>query len=79
MTEFDPIRWLSKYRAKHLGEDHFSLCSFCKHFREDCTCVAFPKGIPGKYLFFDVYHLEKDPSQKGDAVFELSSRFVKEK
>jgi len=75
---FDLEKWLNEYRAKHPGEDHFSSCPFCKHFREDYTCTAFPKGIPDKYLRFNIYHLEKDPSQKGDKIFELSSRFKKE-
>ncbi len=72
---FDPIKWLAEYRLKHLGEDHHSLCPFCKHLKEDYSCTAFPNGIPEVYLRHDIFHLERDPKQEGDVVFELNSKF----
>ena len=32
------------------------LCWQCKHYREDVTCAAFPKGIPAEILESEADH-----------------------
>jgi hypothetical protein len=38
----------------------------------DGTCSAYPEGIPFKFLFGNK-HLERQPEQVGDFVFEWAS------
>ncbi len=32
------------------------ICWNCKHYREDVTCAAFPKGIPAEILESEANH-----------------------
>ena len=31
-------------------------CEFCKHFKKDLSCTAYPKGIPWPILSGEVAH-----------------------
>ncbi|MBN2747659.1 MAG: hypothetical protein JXR34_13110 [Bacteroidales bacterium] len=47
-----------------------SKCGFCQHFQKwDFYCMAFPHGIPDKYLTGEVIHTSVDKDQIGDTVF----------
>ena len=50
-------------------------CLFCKHFKKDSSCKAFPKGIPLAILSGEVEHLKIDPKQEGSTVFEPGGLF----
>lgn len=36
------------------------MCDWCKHEREDGTCPAYPKGIPGDVLFNKKDNMDKE-------------------
>lgn len=62
-----------------------SPCQKCKHFdlsiKEQKTCLAFPKGIPDKYLgYWDEFklpmeHNKPEKDQVGDYIFTQRTEF----
>jgi len=50
-----------------------SWCNYCKHYKLNGTCKAFPDGIPGDILF-EVPHSSPVAGQVGDTVFTLDMR-----
>lgn len=46
------------------------ICIDCKHFRDDVTCAAFPKGIPDSIWTSEIGHNKPLPEQKNSIVFE---------
>ena len=43
-------------------------CISCKYYNLDRTCLAFPNGIPAKYLI-EERHKKIDPTQKGKYIY----------
>ena len=39
-------------------------CSNCKHYLGELTCVAFPDGIPDKFITGNEKHTKKEPGPK---------------
>ena len=42
-----------------------SQCIFCKHYRDDETCTAFPAGIPRKVMYSERDHRKPYPGDNG--------------
>lgn len=49
-------------------------CYHCKHFRENETCKAFPKGIIEDIMIGQIRHDKVHPMQKGDTIFERDDK-----
>ncbi len=52
------------------GQDR---CTFCAHYTQAQTCLAFPNGIPEAVWAGDVYH---DQAIDGDHGFRYESRHL---
>jgi hypothetical protein len=52
-----------------------SQCSYCKHFKDGYTCVAFPKAIPDTLLSAIEKHNKPIKGQTGDTTFELDNKY----
>jgi len=48
----------------------FGRCFICKHYLGQCTCRAFPDGIPMEYVLGEENHFVVVPDQVGDYVYE---------
>lgn len=48
---------------------YLSQCEKCKHFKDGCTCKAFPNGIPDEILDASKQHNEIRKGQTGNTVF----------
>jgi hypothetical protein len=40
-------------------------CPFCKHYRGELTCAAYPEGIPEAILTGEFDHAEEYPGDSG--------------
>ncbi len=59
-----------------LHEIYRSLCTTCVYFiQKNYNCKAFPEQVPDKYLTGDEKHLQVDPGQVGETVYEKYKRF----
>lgn len=52
---------------------YVSQCAKCTHFKEDYTCLAFPRGIPNKLLEGSKQHNLPLKGQAGNATFKKKS------
>jgi len=57
---------MSKFNESGLLQDQ-RICNFCKNYRKDNTCLAFPDGIPVQIWN---KHDKIFDNQKNDIVFE---------
>lgn len=59
-----------------IHEIYKSLCTTCVYFDSfNYRCEAFPKGIPDKYLTGEAEHLQIDPEQVGETVYQKDKKF----
>ncbi len=52
------------------------ICWNCKHYREDVTCAAFPKGIPAEILESEANHRHPYRGDHGIRFEPLSEKQV---
>lgn len=55
------------------GETVIPVCAYCKHGRDDGTCIAFPDGIPIAILGGMQHHDAVQVDQTGGATFEQAT------
>lgn len=53
-------------------------CQRCTHYKgyskevNDAVCPAFPGGIPDYFMFDEIPHIETDPIQEGNYIYQNS-------
>ena len=50
-------------------------CSFCKHYQQDGSCAAYPKGIPMAFIS-GIKHLKVFKDQTGDTIYEYGGFLI---
>lgn len=53
-----------------MNNNKYKGCKYCKHFRFDGTCTAFPTKIPLDIVSGATKHLKPLPNQKNNIIYE---------